>query len=92
MATGQLNDATAFAPLIVAYRNGAPVRLDQLGQVFDSVQNNKIAAWYNGTRGVVLGVQRQPGTNTIEVVDAIKRVLPYVPGAIAAIDQAVSPL
>jgi len=76
MATGQLNDATAFAPLIVAYRNGAPVRLDQLGRVFDSVQNDKIAAWYNGTRGVVLAVQRQPGTNTIEVVDAIKNVIP----------------
>jgi len=76
MATGQLADAAAFAPLIVAYRNGAPVRLDQLGRVFDSVQNNKIAAWYNGTRGVVLAVQRQPGTNTIEVVDAIKRVIP----------------
>ena len=76
MATGQLNDAAAFAPLIVAYRNGAPVRLADLGQVRDSVQNDKIAAWYNGTRGVVLGVQRQPGTNTIEVVDAIKNVLP----------------
>jgi HAE1 family hydrophobic/amphiphilic exporter-1 len=76
MATGQLNDAAAFAPLIVAYRNGAPVRLADLGQVRDSVQNDKIAAWYNGTRGVVLGVQRQPGTNTIEVVDAIKEVLP----------------
>ncbi len=76
MATGQLENAAAYAPLIVAYRNGAPVRLDQLGRVFDSVQNNKIAAWYNGTRGVVLGVQRQPGTNTIEVVDGIKAVLP----------------
>jgi HAE1 family hydrophobic/amphiphilic exporter-1 len=76
MATGQLENAAAYAPLIVAYRNGAPVRLDQLGRVFDSVQNDKIAAWYNGTRGVVLGVQRQPGTNTIEVVDGIKAVLP----------------
>jgi HAE1 family hydrophobic/amphiphilic exporter-1 len=76
MATGQLENAAAYAPLIVAYRNGAPVRLDQLGRVFDSVQNDKLAAWYNGTRGVVLGVQRQPGTNTIEVVDGIKAVLP----------------
>jgi HAE1 family hydrophobic/amphiphilic exporter-1 len=76
MATGQLEDAAAYAPLIVAYRNGAPVRLDQIGRVFDSVQNDKIAAWYNGTRGVVLAVQRQPGTNTIEVVDGIKAVLP----------------
>ncbi|MGE5170623.1 MAG: efflux RND transporter permease subunit [Rudaea sp.] len=76
MATGQLNDAKEYAPLIVAYRNGAPVRLDQIGRVFDSVQNDKIAAWFNGTRGVVLAVQRQPGTNTIEVVDAIRRILP----------------
>jgi HAE1 family hydrophobic/amphiphilic exporter-1 len=76
MATGQLQDAAAYAPLIVAYRNGAPVRLDQIGRVLDSVQNDKIAAWYNGTRGVVLAVQRQPGTNTIEVVDGIRAVLP----------------
>ncbi|TMH26355.1 MAG: efflux RND transporter permease subunit, partial [Betaproteobacteria bacterium] len=75
-ATGQLNDALAYRPLIVAYRNGAPVRLEQLGRVFDSVQNDKVAAWYNGTRGVVLAIQRQPGTNTIEIVDAVRRVLP----------------
>ncbi|HJU22435.1 MAG TPA: multidrug efflux RND transporter permease subunit [Casimicrobiaceae bacterium] len=76
MATGQLNDAKEYAPMIVAYRNGAPVRLDQIGRVFDSVQNDKVAAWYNGTRGVVLAVQRQPGTNTIEVVDSIRAILP----------------
>ncbi len=76
MATGQLDDAKAYAPMIVAYRNGAPVRLDQIGRVFDSVQNDKVAAWFNGTRGVVLAVQRQPGTNTVEVVDAIKTILP----------------
>jgi HAE1 family hydrophobic/amphiphilic exporter-1 len=75
-ASGQLSDAQAYAPIIVAYRNGAPVRLSQLGRVFDSVQNNKVAAWYNGTRGVVLAVQRQPGTNTIEIVDAVRHILP----------------
>jgi HAE1 family hydrophobic/amphiphilic exporter-1 len=80
MATGQLHDAAAYASLIVAYRNGAPVRLDQIGRVLDSVQDDKVAAWYNGTRGVVLAVQRQPGTNTIEVVDGIKRVLPAFQG------------
>jgi len=52
------------------------VRLGELGRVFDSVQNDKVAAWYNGTRGVVLAVQRQPGTNTIEVVNAIRQILP----------------
>jgi HAE1 family hydrophobic/amphiphilic exporter-1 len=76
MATGQLNDAKQYQSMIVAYRNGAAVRLNQIGHVFDSVQNDKVAAWFNGTRGVVLAIQRQPGTNTIEVVDAIKAILP----------------
>jgi len=52
------------------------VRLDQLGNVLDSVENNKVAAWFNGTRGVILAVQRQPGTNTVGVVDNIKEMLP----------------
>ncbi len=75
-ATGQLTNAAAYAPMIVAYRNGAPVRLSEIGRVTNSVQNNKIAAWFNGTRGIMLGVQRQPGTNTIEIVDAIRKILP----------------
>src|SRR5207249_7119583 len=75
-ATGQLTDARGYEPIIVTYRNGAPVHLAQLGHVFDSVQNDKVGAWYNGTRGVVLGVQRQPGTNTIEIVNAVKAILP----------------
>jgi HAE1 family hydrophobic/amphiphilic exporter-1 len=75
-ANGQLNNAAAFRPMIVAYRNGSPVRLQQLGNVFDSVQNDKAAAWYNNTRAVVLAVQRQPGANTVEVVDNIQRLLP----------------
>ncbi|HEY1437079.1 MAG TPA: efflux RND transporter permease subunit [Casimicrobiaceae bacterium] len=75
-ATGQLMTAQAYAPIIVAYRNGAPVRLNEIGRVFDSVQNDKIAAWHNGTRGIMLGVQRQPGTNTIEIADAIRKILP----------------
>ncbi len=75
-ATGQLNDAQAYKPLIVAYRNGSPVRLDQIGNVSDSVENNKIASWYNDHRGIVLAIQKQPGTNTVEVVDSIKSLLP----------------
>jgi HAE1 family hydrophobic/amphiphilic exporter-1 len=75
-ATGQLYNAAAYRPLIVAYRNGSPVRLDQLGRVIDSVENDRAAAWYKQTRGVVLAIQRQPGTNTIEVVDSVKRLLP----------------
>ncbi len=79
-ATGQLYNAAAFKPLIVAYRGGAPIRLGDLATVSDSVENNKIAAWYNTrgtmTRAIVLAVQRQPGTNTIQVVDRIKAEIP----------------
>ena len=75
-ATGQLMDAAAYRPLVVAHRNGAPVRLDELGRVVDGVQTDKVASWFNDDRAVVLAVQRQPGTNTIEVVDAIRALLP----------------
>ncbi len=75
-ANGQLQKAADFRPMIVAYRGGNPVRLQELGQVFDSVQNNKLASWYNNTRAIVLAVQRQPGANTVQVVDNIKKLLP----------------
>jgi hydrophobic/amphiphilic exporter-1 (mainly G- bacteria), HAE1 family len=75
-ATGQLMDAAAYRPLIVAYRNGSPVRLEEIGRVVDGVQTDKVAGWFNGNRAIVLAVQRQPGTNTIEVVDAIRKLLP----------------
>jgi HAE1 family hydrophobic/amphiphilic exporter-1 len=75
-ATGQLYNAEAYRPVIVAYRDGSPVRLDQLGRIIDSVENDKIAGWYNNTRAIVLAIQRQPGTNTIEVVNSIKNLLP----------------
>ncbi len=75
-ATGQLTSAAAYRPLIVAYRNGSPVRLEQLGRVIDSVQTDKVASWYKDDRSVILAIQRQPGTNTIAVVDSIKKILP----------------
>jgi hydrophobic/amphiphilic exporter-1 (mainly G- bacteria), HAE1 family len=75
-ATGQLTTAAAYRPLIVTYRGGHPVRLEELGRVIDSVEENKIASWFTTTRAVVLAVQRQPGTNTIEVVDAVRKLLP----------------
>jgi hydrophobic/amphiphilic exporter-1 (mainly G- bacteria), HAE1 family len=75
-ATGQLTDAAAYRPLIVAYRNGSPVRLDEIGTVLDSVQNDKVAGWVDGQRAVVLAIQRQPGANTVEVVDGINKILP----------------
>ena len=75
-ATGQLYNADTFAPVIVTYRNGSPVRLKELGRVVDSVQNDKVAAWFKGKPGIVLAIQRQPGTNTIEIVNRIKALLP----------------
>jgi HAE1 family hydrophobic/amphiphilic exporter-1 len=75
-ATGQLTNAAAYRSLIVAYRGGSPVRLEDVGSVLDSVENDKVASWFNGERAIVLAVQRQPGTNTVEVVDSIKRLLP----------------
>jgi HAE1 family hydrophobic/amphiphilic exporter-1 len=75
-ANDQLLDANAYKPVIVAYRNGSPVRLSDLGDVIDSVQNDKIAGWLNEKRAILLAVQRQPGTNTVQVVDNIRAELP----------------
>jgi hydrophobe/amphiphile efflux-1 (HAE1) family protein len=75
-ATGTLPHAADFRPIIVAYRNGAPVRLGDVATVVDSVENTKIASWYNGKRGVMLSVLRQPDANTVEVVDSVKALVP----------------
>ncbi len=75
-ANGQLMKAADYRPLIVAYRQGRPVRLEELGRIIDSVQNDRIASWYNSSRGIVLAIQRQPGMNTVEVVDSIRKLLP----------------
>jgi len=75
-ATGQLHNAEAFRPIIVTYRNGSPIRLGELGRVIDGVENDKVAAWFKDKRGIVLAIQRQPGVNTIEVVESIKKLLP----------------
>ena len=74
-ATGQLMEASAYRSIIAASRNGFPVRLEDLGRVIDSVENDKIAAWYNQVRAITLAIQRQPGTNTVEVVDAVKELI-----------------
>src|SRR5438309_10478504 len=75
-ANGQLTNAEEYRQLIVAYRNGAPVLLRDLGDIVDSVANNRLASRYNGQQVVTLTVQRQPGTNTVAVVDAIRNLLP----------------
>ncbi|MDP2969100.1 MAG: efflux RND transporter permease subunit [Deltaproteobacteria bacterium] len=84
--SGQLKNAEAYRPLIVAYRNGSPVRLSELGRVIDSVENDKIASWYNNVRNIGLAIYRQPGTNTVQVVDLIRELLPsfraQMPGSV----------
>ncbi len=70
-----LRSAAEFGPLIVTYRNGAPVRLQDLGRVLDDVQDNKSAAWFNGSRAIVLAVQRQPGANTVDVAGRVRTVM-----------------
>jgi HAE1 family hydrophobic/amphiphilic exporter-1 len=77
-ASGQLYHAANYAPLIVSYRNGVPVRLSDVAEIIDSVENERNFSWYNGVRSIQLSVFRQPGSNTVEVVDRIKAVLPQV--------------
>ncbi|MBK9064798.1 MAG: efflux RND transporter permease subunit [Acidobacteria bacterium] len=85
-ADGQLFDAAAYRTMIVAYRNGSPVTLGDLGRVVDGVENDRIGNWYDDKQVVTLAIQRQPGSNTIAVVDAVKAKLPslrsQLPGAL----------
>ena len=74
----QLYTAAAFRPLVLAYRNGAPVRLSAVGDVIDGVENAQLAGWANGKRAVILSVQRQPGANVIAVADRVKALLPQL--------------
>jgi len=75
LANGRLQNAEQFRPLVVTFRNGAPVRLQDLGLVLDDVQDNKSAAWFNGNRAIVLAIQRQPGTNTVAVAARVRDVM-----------------
>jgi multidrug efflux pump len=77
-ANDQLFSSAEYRPLIVAYRNGAPVRLSDVAEAIDDVENVKQAAWMNNTPAVILNIQRQPGANVIAVVDRIKRLLPQL--------------
>jgi HAE1 family hydrophobic/amphiphilic exporter-1 len=83
-SNSQLNTADQFGPLIVAYRNGNPVRLNELGRVIDSVTTSRSRFWINGDPSMILAVQKQPGTNTIAVVEGIKAVLPSLRQSIPA--------
>jgi multidrug efflux pump len=77
-ANDQLMDSVSYKPIIIAYKNGSPVRLSDVANVVDSAENLKQAAWENTTPAVIMNVQRQPGANTIKVVDGIRKVLPQL--------------
>jgi hydrophobic/amphiphilic exporter-1 (mainly G- bacteria), HAE1 family len=85
-ASGAIEKAADYRRITVAYRNGAPVKLNEVARVIDSVENNKIANWFNDTRAIVLAIQRQPDANTVAVVDSVRERLPtfrsQVPAAI----------
>ncbi|MGH7852725.1 MAG: efflux RND transporter permease subunit, partial [Candidatus Binatia bacterium] len=86
VSDGQLTNGAAFQSLVVTYRNGAPVRIQDVGRAIDSVENNRAASWFKEKRAVILGVQRQPGANVVEVVDAVNALLP---GLRAQIPQSI---
>jgi HAE1 family hydrophobic/amphiphilic exporter-1 len=86
VSDAQLTNAAAYGPMVITYRNGAPVRIQDIGKAVDSVENTRVASWFNGERAVILGVQRQPGANVVAVVDAIKEILP---GLRAQIPQSI---
>src|ERR1700683_847294 len=83
-ANDQIRNASDYAPLIVAYKNGSPVRLSDVGDVIDGAQNDKLAAWMNETPAVILNIQRQPGANVIAVVEGIKALLPQLQASLPA--------
>jgi HAE1 family hydrophobic/amphiphilic exporter-1 len=77
-ATGPINKAADYMPVIVSWQNGAPVRLSDVATAIDGVENDKIASWLDGTRAIVMGVYRQPDANTVDVVDRVKAILPQI--------------
>ena len=85
-ADGQIESAPEFRSLVIAYRNGAPVRLQDVARVLDDVQDNRNASWFDGARSITLAIQRQPGTNTVAVADAVKRtmatLIPQLPASV----------
>jgi HAE1 family hydrophobic/amphiphilic exporter-1 len=76
-ANGQILDAAGYRPVIVAYRNGSAVRVDDVGDVINGVENDKAAAWYNDERSISLAIFKQPGTNTVAVAEAVRKLLPF---------------
>ncbi|MFT3930464.1 MAG: MdtB/MuxB family multidrug efflux RND transporter permease subunit [Spongiibacteraceae bacterium] len=83
-ANDQLRSAAEYRDLVLAYKNGAPIRLSDIAETIDGAENNKLAAWANRTPAIVLNIQRQPGANVIEVVDRIQKLLPELRAALPA--------
>ena len=83
-ATGPITKAAGYMPVVVTWLNGAPVRIQDVATAYDSVENDQTASWQNGTRGIILAVQRQPDANTVEVVDAVNGVLPQIRAGLPA--------
>ena len=81
-STGQLMEAAAYRPLIVEWRNGVALRLEEVANIADSVEDNKTIAWNNGIRSIILAVSRQPGTNTVEIVNNVQKILPQLKAAL----------
>src|ERR1700761_7818645 len=89
-ANDQIRNASDYKSLIIAYKNGSPVRLSDVGDVVDGAQNDKLGAWMNETPAIILNIQRQPGANVISVVEGIKSLLPQLQATLpAAIDLAI---
>ena len=82
--SGQLTAAAEYQPIVVAWRNGSPVRLSEVANVYDGVENPRNASWFNGKPTIYLAIARQPGTNTVEVVDRIKELLPELQAQLPA--------
>jgi multidrug efflux pump len=89
-ANDQLLTSKEYRSLVIAYRNGAPVVLSDVARVIDAVENSKLAAWRNDAPAVIVNIQRQPGANTIQVVDSVKRLLPQLKATLpASIDVSI---
>ena len=90
-ANDQLLSSADYRPLIVAYRNGAPVKLTDVADVIDDIENIRQAAWMNETPAVIVNIQRQPGANIISVVDRIKQLLPQLTATLPAVGPGEHP-
>src|SRR6202140_184511 len=76
VSSGQMDKAADYRHIVVAWRNGSPVKLDEVARIYDSVENDKIATWLNDRRAIVLAIQKQPDANTVAVVDGLRAKLP----------------